>query len=753
VAPMIVNASNLSLSCRNRGDLMAKTVHALLVFALLLAGLALKGVLIEPPSAASSGEFNTQRAIARLQRILGDQRPHPVDSEADDAVRGRLIAQLETIGLKPRVQETMDCGAMKFRIVGCSHVHNVIATIPGVKPGPQLLLNSHYDSTPTGPGAGDDGLGVAVMLEVGSILKANAPPRPITLLFNEGEEFGLNGAHAFVRSDPQAKQVNSLINIDVRGVDGPGLMYETSEPNGAAMSLYASATRRPYANSISTDFARLIPNTTDVVFFRPAGWTLLNYSIIGNETRYHSPADTIAALSPDSVGHVGSEVLAATRAMTAAAEPARAASGRTVFTDVAGRSFFHLPLLVAAVLLALLVVAAFVLAWRRAGLRKPLAVAAGMVFGGSVAAAAVSVVANLIRVGDFWRAYPLVAYLAVYATLLLVMGFVWWWWGRALDKRRMRAAAWLLILLIGAALSLALPGATIFFLIAPGIALVGIAVSDRSPFAANLLVTLAIVIQFVMFAELLALVEILLIDGPLAAVVLLAALAALPAIVEVDGKASRWAVVGALVATIGLWIAAMAIPRSSAERPLQFSIDYFRDTTKQKANWAVATKQAPLPRGYPGRWTKAVLPYNGRTRWVSPAPLLETPMPNARIIASEPSGAGRRVRIALSARGANTVAIRFAKNAKLVALGMAGSAIPLPAKGEPDKPLFRCTGRSCEGLQIEAVFGDNRPVDVELFSTRFGLPPQGQPLASARPKNAIPQYAPDQTITMTRMRL
>jgi len=733
---------------------MAKTVHALLVFALLLAGFALKGVLIEPPPATSSGEFNTQRAIARLQRILGDESPHPVDSDADEAVRGRLIAELQAIGLQPRVQEATDCSAMpKTRFVSCSHVRNVIATIPGQKPGPQLLINSHYDSTPTGPGAGDDGLGVAVMLEVGSILKTNPPPRPVTLLFNEGEEFGLNGAHAFVASDPQAKQVNSLINIDVRGVTGPAVMYETSEPNGAALSLYGRAAKRPYANSISTDFARLIPNTTDVVFFRPAGWTLLNYAIVGNETRYHSPGDNIAALDPDSVGHVGSEMLAATRAMAAASDPAQAGSGRTVFTDIAGRSFFHLPLAVAAALLALLVIAAFVLAWRRAALRKPLGVAAGMVLGGSLASAAVSIAVNFARPGDFWRAHPLVVYMAVYATLLLAMGFVWWWWGRAIDKRRMRAAAWLVILIIGGALSLALPGATIFFLVAPTIALVGMAVTDRSPFAANLLVALAIVIQFVMFAEILALVETLLIDGPLAAVVLLAALAALPAIVEIDAKASRWAVVSCLVAAIGFWIAAMAIPRSSAERPLQFSIDYFRDATKQKANWAVATKQAPLPRGYPGQWDKKVLPYNGRTRWVSEAPLLETPVPTATIVSTEPVGQGRKVRLSLSLGGGNTFAIRFPKDAKLTTLGLVGAPVPLPPKGEPDKPILRCTGRACEGLQIEAVFADNRPVEAELFSTRFGLPPQGQPLVAGRPKNAIPQYAPDQTITMSRIKL
>jgi hypothetical protein len=590
------------------------------------------------------------------------------------------------------------------------------------------------------------------MLEVGSILKANPPPRPVTLLFNEGEEFGLNGAHAFVRADPLAKQVNSLINIDNRGVTGPALMHETSDPDGAAVAIYASSTRRPYANSISTDFARLIPNYTDVTFFKPSDWTLLDYGIIGNETRYHSPGDNIAAVDPNSVGHVGSEVLAATRAMAAASNPAEAGSGRTVFTDIAGRVFLKLPLMMAAVLLALLLVAAFFFAWKRAALKKPLGIAAGMVVGGSVPAGAISVLASLARPGDFWRAYPLIAYLAVYATLLLAMGFIWWWWGRALDKRRMRAAAWLLVLIVGAALSLVLPGATIFFLIAPAVALVGIAVSDRSPFAANLLIALAIVIQFVMFAEILALLEMLLIDGPLAAVVLLAALAALPAIIEIDAKASRWAVIAMLMASAGFWIAAMAIPRSNAERPPQFSIDYFRDATK-KANWAIATKQAPLPRGYPGQWTKQILPYNGRTRWVSNAPLLDTPSPTAKVISSMPSGAGRKIVLSLSPGGGNTVAIRFPKTAKLLALGLSGSPVAVLPKGEPDKPVLRCTGRACEGLQIEVLLGDNRPVDAEMLSTRFGLPPQGEPLAAARPKNAIPQYAPDSTITMSRIRL
>ena len=83
---------------------------------------------------------------------------------------------------------------------------------------------------------------------------------------------------------------------------------------------------------------------------------------------------------------------------------------------------------------------------------------------------------------------------------------------------------------------------------------------------------------------------------------------------------------------------------------------------------------------------------------------------------------------------------------------MPGEPVPIPRTGEPRKAVLRCTGRSCDGLVIEALLGDTRPVTAELFSTRFGLPPQGAPLAAARPHDAIPQYAPDSTITRSQVK-
>jgi hypothetical protein len=404
-------------------------------------------------------------------------------------------------------------------------------------------------------------------------------------------------------------------------------------------------------------------------------------------------------------------------------------------------------------LLGLLLTTAAFFAWRKTALTRPLLVALGTTLAGVGVSAFVALVATLIRPGDFWRAYPLVTYLAVYAVVVATMSAIWARWGGGIARTRMRAAAWLLILLIGTALSMAMPGAIPFFLLGPALGIAAVVLERRSPQTATVVAVVATTVQFLMFAQLLALIEMLLIDGPLWAVTPLAALAVLPALVELGDARLRVTVSLIAVAAIGFWAAALLLPRSSAERPASFSIDYFRDASQNTASWGIAAKQAPLPRAYGRDWRREVLPYSGRARWVANAPLLATPVPSARLVGSEAAGAGRRVRIALSPGGGDAVTIRFAKGTMLLAVGLPGTPERIPLSGEPEKPLIRCTGRSCEGFIIEAMLADRRPLDAEVLSYRFSLPPEGARLAAARPKNAIPQYAPDSTITMTRVRL
>jgi hypothetical protein len=714
----------------------------------LLAVFAFKGLLLQPPSPlipAAEGQFDTGRALARLQRILGDERPHPVDSEANDAVRARLMAELRAIGLRPEIREASDCsGFPKSRTVSCSHVRNVVAIIPGGPSQDALLLNAHYDSTPTGPGAADDGIGVAALLEVGFHLRRERPARPVILLFNEGEEYGLNGAAVFAERDPLARRISRLINIEARGVSGPAIMFETSAPNGLAISDYAAATRRPYANSLSADFARLIPNSTDVVKFKPKGWETLSYAITGNETRYHSPGDDLAHLDRASVGHMGSEVLASARRLSAPLEPRQQAP--IAYTDIGGLFLFAVPLLLGAVLLAGLVAAGVALVIRRRAWR-PLATLVVATVAGPIAAGLIATLAGFVRAGDYWRAYPWVATLAVAATVLAVEA---WLVSRAAnrhDRSQLRLAAWTLILIVGGGLSLFMPGALIYFLVAPALGLLGL---RWRPLA-----WIGALVQLVMLTELAALIELTLIDGPLWAVAPLVAVAALPVLVEVGRGSARGALAAIAAITVALWAVALIMPAASTERPGAFTLDHVHDERTGKTVWAAATKQAPLPQAFDrfGPWRSGELPYNKRLRWLAAAPVIDGPRGGLRLLASQPEGNGRRIRLRLDRGGADALLLRFDEDVPVRAMGLAGKVRHIDPEADTGPSILRCTGRRCDGLEVEIVLGTAKPVAVMLIAQRFATPLEAKPLLALRPKTAQPQYSPDSQVRVRAVRL
>ncbi|HEV2865140.1 MAG TPA: M28 family peptidase, partial [Allosphingosinicella sp.] len=489
---------------------------ALLALILVLLGaMAVKGALLSlpaPPQAPSTNRFDANRAATRLARILGDQRPHPVDSAANDAVRSRLVAELRAIGLQPRITDDFACnGFARAPAVACARVRNVVATL-GPQQGRHLLLSAHYDSTFAGPGAGDDGIGVATLLETAALLRARPLRRPVTLLFNEGEEMGLLGARAFLQRDPIAPRVNALLNFEARGVTGPATMFETSRPNGPAVAHFARAAPRPLANSLATDLYRLIPNSTDVSVFEERPWTILNFAIIGNETRYHSAGDDLQALDLRSLQHMGDQAVALALDF-AAGEPVEA-SGERLYADLLGRQLITLPLLFGLVMLGILLVFFFVEAWRRRALWRPLA-AAAVGLGGSAGVAALGqLILGLIRSGDYWRGHPSVTSVAVYASAMAACLLALILVGRNVGTARLRVAFWLLFLGVGAAISFVAPGGAIYFLIPPLVAALGIALARRHPAAEGIGAWAAILLLYLTFGPSLALFEELMSSGP-----------------------------------------------------------------------------------------------------------------------------------------------------------------------------------------------------------------------------------------------
>lgn len=70
-----------------------------------------------------------------------------------------------------------------------------------------LLINSHYDSVPRSPGAGDAGSMIVVMLEVMRVIAKSGESfkHPIVFLFNGAEENPLQASHAFIMQHRWAK--------------------------------------------------------------------------------------------------------------------------------------------------------------------------------------------------------------------------------------------------------------------------------------------------------------------------------------------------------------------------------------------------------------------------------------------------------------------------------------------------------------------------------------------------------------------
>jgi hypothetical protein len=736
------------------------TILFLGLLTLLLAGFALKDRLLAlppVPGQAAPGAFDANRAFARLERILAGERPHPVDSAAQDEVRARIVAELRAAGLEPRVTDSMTCNNFeRSRSVNCQRVRNIVATV-GPAEGRHVLFVSHYDSVTAGPGASDDGMGVAAMIEVAALLRSQGLGRPVTFLFNEGEETGLTGARAFLDSDPVAATVDTLVNLEARGVEGPAIMFETSRPNGAAIEAFRQAVTRPVANSLSTDFYRLIPNSTDVTVFAERPWTILNFAVIGDETRYHTAGDDLASLDRRSLQHMGDQALALAQHLAAGPLPEN--SGELVYEDLFGRTLVTLPLLVALVALGVLSLLFAAIAWMRSGFGRAMLVALGGIAGSTLLTFAVLYAIALIRPADFWRAYPLVTFLAIYATTLLVCSWALLRFGRRLDRDQLRFACWFVFLASGAAASLAAPGAAIYFLFPPLVVLTGALLERGIPGAERGSAVVAALLLFLSFAQVLHLIELLLIDGPYWLLAPVAALAVLPLLVETmpleaDAPARVVHIPLAGLAAAG-WVAAILLPQGSADRQQLFTIEYLRDVDRGEGRWGVSNKRAALPEAFRplGDWALGDPVYSTRQRWFASAPdLAGIDAPSLTLVAVQQEPRARRLTFRVAMNGSESVTIRAPADAPVQRAGVPG-ALKTFGRGPATSPYqLRCYGRSCDGLTMEIVVGGGAPVELTLIGTRSGLPPEAQPLIAARPPNSRPQYSPDATYTVRRVR-
>ena len=734
---------------RKEGSWPALFFVALILVA-LLGAMALTGLIEQPPSLrlhSGPDQFDAARAKGRLAELLGDQRPHPANSPADDAVRARLATMLGSLGLKPIIRDQFSCNTLvKRRGVSCARVHNIIVPL-GMPGANAALLNAHYDSVPAGPGASDDGMGVASLVEIASILKDRPLKRPVILLFNEGEERGLLGARAFL-ADPLSRNVSSLINLEARGVNGPVNMFETNRPNSEAIRLFAEAVRAPVANSLATDVYRMLPNTTDVNTFSARGWLTFNLAPIGNETRYHSPGDDLAALDPATLQHMGDQALGLTQALANGEQ--QSSSGDRIFMDIAARELVSIPLWLGAAILVFLLAAFLVLSLRSRNLRRGAPVMIGT-FIGSAALAWVGIsLISAVRTGMYWRAHPGWPHIAAYSASTLIASMLLAISAKAIAKEELRIVFWLFQLLVGAIIGLIAPGAIIFFIFPPAIALAGI-IAGRWWTWARLAGSIgAILFLYISWGGLLGLLGELLAEGPLwlfaplgSLIVLAVLVEAAPLFRSVGMRASG--IVAGLISLV-LWTGAATAPAYSEDRQQRFVIEHVTDALHQKSWWSVQNDGASLPSDFPGTWTRGTLPFSESRQWLSPSPADRTSRPpEFHIVSQLREGEVRVIRMRLAANGNDSIFLIAPSDADIRAAGQPGSASPIEP-GSSGKFAISCFGLRCDGQVLELRTGKPGPVKLTIIGSRPLDAPGAAGLTGARPAYARPQYNRDESI-------
>lgn len=294
----------------SRAGLLAWLAPLALVAAAWLASSARIPPRAEAANAPATA-FSAARARPHLERIA--RRAHPPGAPEHAEVRAYLLDELDDLGFEPSVQTATAVIGAGSRARAAT-VRNIVARASGSSPGDAILVTAHYDGRGIAPAAGDDGVGVAAILEALRALRAGPAIRnDVIVLLTDAEELGLLGARAFVDEHEWLDDAALVLSFEMRGSAGPAIMFETGADNGWVVAAFRDAVARPAANSLAYEIYQRMPNDTDFTPFREAGKQGLNFAAIGNAHVYHQAYDTPERVADATLQHHGDQALALLR--------------------------------------------------------------------------------------------------------------------------------------------------------------------------------------------------------------------------------------------------------------------------------------------------------------------------------------------------------------------------------------------------------------------------------------------------------
>ncbi|XP_056444517.1 endoplasmic reticulum metallopeptidase 1 [Gadus chalcogrammus] len=363
--------------------LLREGVGASLVFVFILVlwvlvHLSLQQLVI----GKSSGEFNAVRARRHLESITS-VGPRPVGSPENEVLTvAYLLEQIKHIQaevaaagnphrLSVDVQRPTGSFSIDF-LGGFTSFYDRVTNV-AVKLEPEagashlMLANCHFDTVANSPGASDDAVSCAVMLEVlHSLANLSTPLRHgVVFLFNGAEENVLQASHGFITQHPWAKQVRAFINLEAAGVGGKEVVFQTGPENPWLVQAYVHAAMHPFASVVGQEVFQsgIIPSDTDFRIYRDFGNIPgIDLAFIENGFIYHTNYDTADRILTDSIQRAGDNILAVLKHLVMSEELGDSSQyrhGNMVFFDLLGMVVVAYPARVGTILNYVVAVATF----------------------------------------------------------------------------------------------------------------------------------------------------------------------------------------------------------------------------------------------------------------------------------------------------------------------------------------------------------------------------------------------------------
>lgn len=703
------------------------------------------------PADAAHDQFSAQRALTDLRNLLGDESPHPVGTDANRAVKQRLIARLESMGLRPEVQSSIGCSA---KFAACAQVHNVLAEIPGTSRD-AIALMAHYDSVASAPGAGDDGAGVAAIIEIARIIQVEPAHRNrVLLVFTDAEEVGLLGAEAFFAEHPWAADIQAVINLEGSGSGGPVFLLRTSPSSGHLIDAFRSVARYPLAESMAEEVFKHMPNDTDFSVAMAAGKSGIDFAFSGERNHYHTPLDSIANLDLGTVQHHGENTLPLMRALLD--QDLRVKQPNTVYTSISPDLWFvWAP--ATGVVLALAGLGLVLLAcWRSATSAAHIAIAA-------LTAVGVLVLIMLLEMGLLWVADQLAGVRPewpahpwpwrgfMFAVPVAAVAFVGPWLVNRLRGDALLMGSWLTWALLASAMAWFLPLAA-YMMIVPllpaAIACAALSFTRASP-ATHGWAAAAVMLPAAWFLVGLAyggeLTQGLKLAPTIFAPLALMAVALLPA-AAVDRRHIIALTATAAIA-VSLAMAASVAPYSPA-RPQHLNFLHVQAADRSEAA-IVATSDDPLPQSVRAGadFETGAQPFPWSDPTFTAAPVDAVTLSAATIEATDPSKGWRRIRVTAPA-DAQMIRLWFPRAHFGANAEIAGHTVRVPSTNNRtgfSSLTFHAPPSSGVEFALEASGDEISAGYVAIY--RLGLPHAAQTLIEARGELAVPASAGDMTVT------